>query len=112
MRIFKQQLTNDASKREYVQQLQATSLQEMLDAVIAAKTHYGSRRMNNKAKSCLVAFSKRVCYYGGIMDVMVQHHLEYVSLVWGAMKLFFGVSLSLLDSFTCCVDNSRDIRRA
>ena len=25
------------------------------------------------------------------MDVMVQHHPEYVSLAWGAMKIVFGV---------------------
>ena len=27
------------------------------------------------------------------MDVLVQHHPEYVSLAWGAMKLVFGVGV-------------------
>lgn len=36
--------------------------------------------------------SQRLLYYGNIMDVLVQHHPEYVSLVWGAMKFIFGVS--------------------
>lgn len=27
------------------------------------------------------------------MDVLVQHHPEYVALAWGAMKLLFVVSL-------------------
>ena len=28
---------------------------------------------------------------GKVMDVLVQHHPEYVALAWGAMKLIFGV---------------------
>ena len=92
LNTFKQQLTKDPRKRERVEQLQAASLQDVLDAVVAAKTRYESRRTDNKAKDCLIAFSRRVRYYGEIMDVMVEHHPEYVSLVWGAMKLFFGVS--------------------
>lgn len=35
--------------------------------------------------------SKRVSYYGKVMDVLVQQHPEYVSLAWGTMKLVFGV---------------------
>jgi hypothetical protein len=35
--------------------------------------------------------SERVHYYGNIMDVLVQHHPEYVSLAWGTMKLLVGV---------------------
>ena len=27
------------------------------------------------------------------MDVLVQHHPEYVALAWGAMKLVFGVGI-------------------
>lgn len=95
MNIFKQKLTNDPQKRRRVDQLQASSLQDVLDAVTAAKTHYQSKRTGSKTKECLTAFSRRVCYYGNIMDVMVQHHPEYVSLVWGAMKLLFGVGKSL-----------------
>ena len=91
LRIFKEKITNDAQKRRRVDQLQASSLQDVLDAVIAAKKHYQNRRTGSKTRECLAAFSARVCYYGNIMDVMVQHHPEYVSLVWGAMKLLFGV---------------------
>jgi len=29
------------------------------------------------------------------MDVLVQHHPEYVSLAWGAMKFIFGVRIFL-----------------
>lgn len=42
-----------------------------------------------------MAFSKRVHYYGKVMDVMVQQHPEYASLAWGAMKIVFGVGQSL-----------------
>ena len=91
LKIFKQQLTEDPRKRELVNQLQTTSLQDVLDSVVAAKLHYEERCTSNKARDCLSAFSKRVHHYGHIMDVMVEHHPEYASLVWGAMKLFFGV---------------------
>jgi hypothetical protein len=39
----------------------------------------------------LSKFSSRICYYGQIFDVLVQHHPEYVSLAWGAMKFLFVV---------------------
>ena len=36
----------------------------------------------------------RVQYYGNVMDVLVQHHPEYVSLAWGTMKFFFVVGFA------------------
>jgi len=36
-------------------------------------------------------------YYAQIMDVMSQHHPEYVSLVWGLLKFIFVVRLSNFD---------------
>ncbi|ETS84851.1 hypothetical protein PFICI_02876 [Pestalotiopsis fici W106-1] len=50
---------------------------------------YNSSQTHSKAKAWLRKFSSKVKIYGDILDVFVQHHPEYVSLVWGAMKLVF-----------------------
>ena len=94
-------------KKERVEKLQATTLQDLLDTIVSAKAYYDNKHIGNKAKERLVAFSKRVCYYGKIMDAMVAHHPEYVSLVWGAMKLFFGVSGIHLAALLASVDKSK-----
>jgi hypothetical protein len=35
--------------------------------------------------------SCRIMYYGKVLDVLAQHHPEYVALAWGAMKLVLMV---------------------
>ena len=92
--IFEQQTTNDAHKKRQVDQLQASSLQDIVDAVTEAQRSYESKRKSSKTRQYLTAFSKRVSHYGNVMDVMVQHHPEYVALAWGLMKVLFGVSVT------------------
>ena len=94
LNIFKQQLTNDAHKKQQVDQLHASSLQDIVDAVAEAQRIYESQRKSSKTRQYLTAFSKRVSHYGNVMDVMVQHHPEYVALAWGLMKVLFGVSVT------------------
>lgn len=53
---------------------------------------YESKRSNSSARKWLQKFSRRVTHYSNILDVFVQHHPEYVALVWGAMKFLFLVS--------------------
>ncbi|KAH8754146.1 hypothetical protein F5883DRAFT_431732 [Diaporthe sp. PMI_573] len=36
-------------------------------------------------------------HYGSVLDVLVQHHPEYTSLIWGAMKILFGESRFLIN---------------
>jgi hypothetical protein len=43
------------------------------------------------------SLSATISHYGAIMDVLVQHHPEYVSLAWGAFKFLFLVRGTLLD---------------
>jgi hypothetical protein len=102
LKIFKQSLTQDPEKRRRIEQLHASSIRDVLNAVLAAKTHYQNKRTGSKTWECITAFSERVCYYGNIMDVMVQHHPEYVALVWGAMKLIFGVRMPFKLIQGCC----------
>lgn len=56
---------------------------------------YENERSRSKTRRCLTNLSKRIYHYGNIMDVLVQHHPEYVSLAWGAMKFIFGVRIFL-----------------
>ncbi|KAL8785539.1 MAG: hypothetical protein Q9213_003287 [Squamulea squamosa] len=42
-----------------------------------------------KAKVWLKSLSARVVHYGNILDVLVQHHPEYVALAWGTFKILF-----------------------
>ncbi|KAI0902782.1 hypothetical protein F4823DRAFT_378868 [Ustulina deusta] len=91
LEIFKKRLTNDPAKKTLASHLFANStLGDVLNTVLAAKRRSESASGESKLRKGLVVFSQRLLYYGNIMDVLVQHHPEYVSLVWGAMKFIFG----------------------
>jgi len=67
-------------------------MQDLEVIVATAKSNYDSSRSDQKCSKWLAKISDRICFYGKIMDVLSQHHPEYVSLAWGAMKLMFIVS--------------------
>ncbi|KAL3419659.1 hypothetical protein PVAG01_08157 [Phlyctema vagabunda] len=83
---FKSALTNDECKVVWIDNL--TSIGDVQEAALQAERLYQSSK-NGKARLWLSKFSSRVMYYGAIMDTLSQHHPEYVSLVWGAMKFVF-----------------------
>ncbi|KAI9860341.1 MAG: hypothetical protein M1813_006230 [Trichoglossum hirsutum] len=85
--IFSSTITVDKRKQILVQQ--AASLEDLQCAIIDARSKYDAQHKNHKISSWLAKFSYRIRYYGNIMDVLVQHHPEYVSLAWGAMKMLF-----------------------
>jgi hypothetical protein len=99
LRIFRTKLTADPKKRDAT--LVVTTLQDVLDEVSEAQSQYETKRLESRTRKCIVAFSKRVHYYGNVMDVVVQHHPEYASLAWGAMKIVFGVRDMLHVSQKC-----------
>jgi len=80
-------LTQDARKREQLNQ--ASSIQELQRLVTDAQKKYAADHDGGRAKKWLVRFSKRIAHYGAVLDVLVQHHPEYVSLAWGAIKFLF-----------------------
>lgn len=88
--IFERQGTRDPKKKNRLQSIQATTLADVLDIVNTAQEHFKNQD-ESKTRRYIQGLSQRICYYGNIMDVLVQHHPEYVSLAWGAMKLLFGV---------------------
>lgn len=88
--IFTSTLTKDSKKKAAVQN--GTSLEDVRRTVLEAKTRYESAHEHSKIRKWLSKFSNRVQFYGNVLDVLVQHHPEYVSLAWGAMKFMFVVS--------------------
>ncbi|KAJ3537715.1 hypothetical protein NM208_g6198 [Fusarium decemcellulare] len=50
------------------------------------------RHGDSKVFKWATRLSSKIMFYGQVLDVLVQHHPEYVSLVWGAFKfLLMGV---------------------
>ncbi|KAL9044387.1 MAG: hypothetical protein Q9214_002470 [Letrouitia sp. 1 TL-2023] len=88
LETFKQNPTRHLKKRRQV--LEATSLQHVLDTIAIAQKCYADAHSNSKTRRCIAELSKRICYYGNVMDVFVQHHPGYVALAWGTMKLAVG----------------------
>ena len=92
------EMTNDPKKKMLaIDVLASYTMQDVLDLVQEAISHYQRDREQSKTREYLVAFSHRVLHYGSILDVLVQHHPEYTSLAWGAMKILFGVSIYSID---------------
>lgn len=89
-----QEMTKDSRKQILAREiLDSYTMQDVLDVVQKASTHYHRGRSQSRVREYLSAFSHRVMHYGSVLDVLVQHHPEYTSLAWGAMKIVFGVSL-------------------
>jgi hypothetical protein len=74
----------------------SATIHDVERAVFAAKEKYDHRSPQSKTRKWLTSCSKRVMYYGVIMDTLSQHHPEYVSLAWGALKFLFIVSHSFV----------------
>jgi hypothetical protein len=76
-----------------------------------AQEKYHLRSKDSRTRKWLARFSSGVLYYGQIMDVLVQHHPEYVSLAWGTTKLLFVVSSQHHSSLSGLADRDRTGRR-
>jgi hypothetical protein len=70
---------------------QANCIEDLLKTVNCAQSRYEQQHQDGKVAKWLSALSSRIGHYGRILDVLVQHHPEYVSLAWGAMKFLFVV---------------------
>ncbi|KAI1298944.1 hypothetical protein F5Y03DRAFT_386486 [Xylaria venustula] len=68
-------------------------MRDFVATVLEAQSKYESRP-NSKAYTWLEKLSGRVAYYGATLDVLVQHHPEYVSLAWGAFKFLLHAVLN------------------
>lgn len=88
---LKRTFTLASKKRARLDTLEPTRLQDLICEVSKARIYYDSKNQHSAVRKGLIAFSKRVQHYGKVLDVIAQHHPEYVSLAWGTMKLIFGV---------------------
>lgn len=70
-----------------------TSIEDVQRVVAEALEKYKSKSESSKLRKWLERASETICHFGTVLDVFVQHHPEYVSLVWGTMKLLFVVRL-------------------
>ncbi|KAK2613560.1 hypothetical protein N8I77_000467 [Diaporthe amygdali] len=53
----------------------------------AYHVRYSDKRSSQKVRKWIVRLTSGIQHYGNVLDVFVQHHPEYASLVWGAFKL-------------------------
>jgi hypothetical protein len=88
--IFKAELTEDEFKRTWVDS--QPSIADVQVTVSQAAKLYSARSSSSTFK-WITALSNRIVYYGALLDVLAQHHPEYVSLAWGAFKFLFIVGL-------------------
>ena len=92
--LFKRELTKDECKRIWLSD--KNTIQDVQQAIQKARTEYESKAKRSKVREWLKRCATRIVYYGNIMDVMIQGFPDYASLVWGAMKFLFVVSLFTL----------------
>ncbi|KAI8721314.1 hypothetical protein NCS52_00578600 [Fusarium sp. LHS14.1] len=67
----------------------ASSLEDVQKAVASTMAKYEAKAESSKTRKWHQRFSEAICHYSQVLDVFVQHHPEYVALVWGTMKLLF-----------------------
>jgi hypothetical protein len=67
-------------------------MEDILDAVQTAQRSYNARaEPRKKVHEWLAKVSSRIMHYSQALDMLAQHHPEYVALVWGAMKFVLMV---------------------
>lgn len=66
------------------------TIEDVQDAIEAAKQQYEAKS-NSKRREWLGQASRGILAYGKVMDMLAQHHPEYVSLAWGTTKFLFVV---------------------
>ncbi|KAI1357336.1 hypothetical protein F5Y08DRAFT_352719 [Xylaria arbuscula] len=110
---FKETLTKDPTKHQLAEHMfSATTLQDVCNTVLEAKKQSESTSKPSKFRECLEAFAQRVLHCGNIMDVLVQHHPEFVSLAWGALKFLFGAVIEHERTATTVITALCDISSA
>jgi hypothetical protein len=77
-----------------------TSIEDVRSIVEKAKINYDASSEKRKhVHKWLTRFSSRITYYGQVLDMLAQHHPEYVALAWGALKFVLTVQLYARRSF-------------
>lgn len=90
-RVFESELSKDKRKSQWIVDSKAGNLDEVLVLIVKAQLQYKTDRGDSGVKRNLSSLASQIHHYGNVMDVLVQQHPEYVSLVWGAMKFLLVV---------------------
>ena len=91
IKLFSEKLTSDECGRVWLSE--KVDIHQVQEAVLDAKKAYDARSQSCRARKWLSKLSSRILFYSSVLDVMAQHHPEYVALAWGAIKFFLIVSL-------------------
>ncbi|KAF4542891.1 hypothetical protein BFW01_g4810 [Lasiodiplodia theobromae] len=90
--LLQKKYANNGRKLELLKS--AYGIEDVLETVTEAQLKYAQRTEGSKVRKWLGGLSTRITYYGQIIDVLSQHHPEYVSLAWGTMKFLFVLVLN------------------
>ncbi|KAL6919001.1 hypothetical protein FSST1_003027 [Fusarium sambucinum] len=96
-------LTKDSEKVGFSQGF--SSIQDIQLLAQDSFAKYSDEKRFPKAKKWLQRVTSKIHHYGNIMDVLVQHHPEYVSLAWGAMKIIL-VSAQNHEATICLISKA------
>ncbi|OQV09703.1 hypothetical protein CLAIMM_13795 [Cladophialophora immunda] len=88
VKYFEEEFTRDGKKPDWIRA--QTSLGDVLDTVRKAQELYTATHKATATRRYVAALSTRVQNFGNVLDVLAQHHPEYVSLAWGAMRFLFN----------------------
>ena len=70
----------------------AASMRDVQALIETSKNKYENEKRFPKARKWLGRAASTIHHYGSVIDVFAQISPEYVSLVWGSMKLIVTVS--------------------
>lgn len=105
-------LKEDLSVTERTWLRRQHTINDVQGAVTQALREYRARSKGSKVQEWLSSCSARVMYYGEVLDTFSNHHPEYVSLAWGAMKFLFISILAheeLLAEISKAISNLGDV---
>ncbi|KAF5966874.1 Nacht domain-containing protein [Fusarium bulbicola] len=91
-KILREELSSDDYNQTFLNN--HCSIKDVEKSLKEAEEKYNNKSKASRIRRWLLNCSERIVYYGGIFDVFVQHHPEYVSLAWGTFKFLFVAVLS------------------
>jgi hypothetical protein len=92
LRYLEREFQGNVKALAWLGTVTSTSLSDVLATTQQAESKYGEASQNkHSTRAWLRGLSKRIMYYGQVLDVLSQHHPEYVALVWGLVKFVLMV---------------------
>jgi hypothetical protein len=83
----------------------SSTVEDIHAAVEAIKAKYESKAGKKKGLKWLSRFSGKIMYYSQVLDMLSQHHPEYVALGWGSIKFVLMVGIGYIPRSTMHTEN-------